>query len=129
MAFESINPATGNLVERFDPLDDRALHHRLDTAARAVAPWAETRIEERCALLTRLAVRLREERSALATLMTREMGKLIGEAKTELDKCALVCDHYAEQAAAYLKDELIASDAGQSLVACQPLGVVLAVIP
>ncbi len=129
MAFESINPAIGDVVERFDPMAESDLGTRLEAAAAAATPWAETRIEERCALLARLAVRLREDRAALAALITREMGKLIGEAEAEIDKCALLCDHYAEHAAHYLQDEHIASDAGHSLVACQPLGVVLAVMP
>jgi succinate-semialdehyde dehydrogenase/glutarate-semialdehyde dehydrogenase len=61
--------------------------------------------------------------------MTLEMGKLIGEARSEIEKCAWVCDFYAEHGANFLADELIDSDAGRSLVAYQPLGTVLAVMP
>jgi succinate-semialdehyde dehydrogenase/glutarate-semialdehyde dehydrogenase len=57
------------------------------------------------------------------------MGKLLSEARAEVAKCALACDYYAEQAPAFLADEVIASDAGKSLVAYQPLGTVLAVMP
>jgi succinate-semialdehyde dehydrogenase/glutarate-semialdehyde dehydrogenase len=57
------------------------------------------------------------------------MGKLYREAQAEIDKCALVCDYYAEQGSAFLQDELLPSDASRSLVCYQPLGVVLAVMP
>ncbi len=61
--------------------------------------------------------------------MSLEMGKLIKEARGEIEKCAWGCEHYAEQGARYLADELIASDASKSLVTYQPLGTVLAIMP
>jgi len=127
--FDSINPATGALVERFEPMDDAEVASRLDAAARAASDWAAAPLAERCALLDRMAELLRERRSSLAALITREMGKLIGEAEAEVDKCALVCEHYAEHAESYLADDVIPSDAGRSLVGCRPLGPVLAVMP
>ncbi len=72
---------------------------------------------------------LRRRRDELARLITREMGKLIHESTAEVEKCALACDYYAEHAPAFLADEPIASDAGKSCVAYQPLGTVLAVMP
>src|SRR6202011_1858262 len=72
---------------------------------------------------------LRERRRAYAELMTREMGKVLAGGLSEVDKCAWVCDFYAEQAAAFLAPEAIATDASRSYVAFEPLGVVLAVMP
>jgi succinate-semialdehyde dehydrogenase/glutarate-semialdehyde dehydrogenase len=129
MSIAHNNPATGELVRRFDPMDEAAVAARLDAAAQAAGPWGERPLAERCALLTRVAALLRERRDALAALITAEMGKLIGEAEAEVDKCAWVCEHYAGHAADDLADEIIASDAATSLVACQPLGPVLAVMP
>ncbi|WP_295886167.1 NAD-dependent succinate-semialdehyde dehydrogenase [uncultured Thiohalocapsa sp.] len=129
MSIAHTNPATGDLVRRFDPMDEAAVAGRLDAAAQAAGPWGERPLAERCALLTRVAALLRERRASLAALITAEMGKLIGEAEGEVDKCAWVCEHYAEHAAAYLADEPIASDATTSLIACRPLGPVLAVMP
>ncbi len=129
MTIESINPADGALLERFAPMDSATLTARLEAAGRAAASWGRQPLAQRTELLTRLAALLQERRGSLALLMTREMGKLIGEAEAEIDKCVLVCEHYAEHAGAYLADEVIASDAGRSLVACQPLGTVLAVMP
>jgi succinate-semialdehyde dehydrogenase/glutarate-semialdehyde dehydrogenase len=57
------------------------------------------------------------------------MGKLYSESQAEIEKCALGCEYYAENAADFLKDEIIATDAGKSYVAYQPLGTILAVMP
>jgi succinate-semialdehyde dehydrogenase/glutarate-semialdehyde dehydrogenase len=129
MTIESINPADGTPVSCFEPMSAGAVAERLDAARRAALDWGRQPLSRRTGLLTNLALLLRERRAELASLMSREMGKLIGEAEAEIDKCALVCEHYAEHAGSYLADELIASDAGRSLVACQPLGTVLAVMP
>ena len=129
MTIQSINPTDGTPLERFEPMDSATLTARLETAGRAASDWVRQPLSRRTELLTRLAALLRQRRASLALLMTREMGKLIGEAEAEIDKCVLVCEHYAEHAGAYLADEVIASDAGRSLVACQPLGTVLAVMP
>src|SRR5574338_1435201 len=61
--------------------------------------------------------------------MTMEMGKPIAQSKAEVEKCAWVCDYYADNAEQFLSDEIIKTDASRSFVTFQPLGVVLAVMP
>ena len=129
MTMTSINPATGALIQSYDAMSGAEVSARLDAALRAAPHWGRLPLEHRCDVLLRLAELLRERRAELARLMTSEMGKLIGESEAEVEKCALACTHYAEHAAAYLADEPIASDASRSLVACRPLGAVLAVMP
>jgi len=65
----------------------------------------------------------------LAQLASLEMGKLIGEARTEIDKCAAVCEYYAKYSSQFLKSEEVTSDASKSYVTYQPLGTVLAIMP
>src|SRR5882672_10702003 len=79
--------------------------------------------------MRRLATLLRERADRYGRLITIEMGKPIAEAKAEIEKCAWGCEHYAENAARYLADEVIATNAKRSLVAFEPLGIVLAVMP
>jgi succinate-semialdehyde dehydrogenase/glutarate-semialdehyde dehydrogenase len=86
-------------------------------------------VQARAQRLSAAAALLRERRDKLARLMTTEMGKLIGEARAEIDKCAWGCDFYAANAERFLADEPVETDAGRSLVAYQPLGAVLAVMP
>ena len=129
MAFTSLNPATGELLQTFEVWDDAGIEQALATAASAASHWPTVSLSERCRLLRQAGEVLRARREEFARLVTLEMGKLYRESLAEVDKCALVCDYYAEQAPAFLADEIIESDAGRSLVAYQPLGTVLAVMP
>lgn len=129
MSFVSVNPATGEQVWSCDAWDDTRIEQALAETARAVPHWADTAIVERCNLLRRAAEVLRRRRDELAKLITLEMGKLVGEARAEVEKCALGCEYYADHAPAFVADEVIDSDAGKSLVAYQPLGTVLAIMP
>ena len=129
MTFRSIDPATGREMASFPCWDTARIEQALAGAGRARAAWAARPLAERCDLLRAVAVVLRREREALAGLITSEMGKLRDEALAEIDKCALVCDYYADRATGFLADEPIASDAGRSFLAYEPLGCVLAVMP
>ena len=129
MVFTSINPATAEKVWACDAWDSEHIERALAETALATPPWAATQLTERCRLLRRAAEVLRHNIEELAGLITVEMGKLRAEARAEVEKCALACDYYAEHAPAFVVDEVIPSDAGKSLVAYQPLGTVLAIMP
>ena len=129
MSFTSVNPATGGIVQTVELWGAPMLEKALARAAGAAAGWADTPVERRADLLRKAANVLRTERDHFATTITMEMGKLRREALAEVDKCALGCEYYADHAAAMLADEPVATDAGRSLVAFQPLGTVLAVMP
>jgi len=129
MAFTSINPATGEQLREYPTWSAEEVECVLAAVANATAAWQKTGIDERCALMSRAAEVLRRRRDELAGLITQEMGKLFKEAQGEIDKCAWACDYYADNGPHFLADETINSDAGKSLVAYQPLGTVLAVMP
>jgi len=131
MPLHSINPFNGETLEQLDATSTAGVEAALAAAELAATNWAERPFKERATLLGSVAGLLRERRSDLARMITREMGKLIGEAEAEIEKCALVCDYYAERAFddGFLADEIIGSDASRSLVAFQPLGPLLAVMP
>ncbi len=129
MAFVSQNPATGEVVARYDVLTAEQIEQALETTHQTSRAWQATPLAERCRLLRNAAEVLRNRRDELASLATLEMGKLFRESQAEIDKCALVCEYYADKAPEFLADEIIESDAGRSFVAYQPLGTVLAVMP
>lgn len=129
MAFLSVNPANGEEFFRAEGHRPAQVDAILEDAANAAPAWRDTPLEARCKLLARAAKVLRERRDEFAELITLEMGKLAGEARAEIEKCALGCDYYAEHAAEFLADELVETDASRSLVAYQPLGTVLTVMP
>jgi succinate-semialdehyde dehydrogenase/glutarate-semialdehyde dehydrogenase len=129
MAIRSINPVNGTLLKEFEPWGDAAIEQALERAAVAAGPWAALAVAERARYLVRAAQVLRSRKEALARLITQEMGKLVREARAEVEKCAWNCDYYAEHAERMLADEPVAIDAGKSYVHYQPLGTVLAVMP
>ncbi len=129
MAIESMNPTTGETIERYDELSDDEIERKIAAADQAFARWRLTSFEERSSLMARAADLLDERKEQLARLMTTEMGKPIGQARSEVEKCAWVCRHYAENAEKFLQDELVDTKARKSFVSYQPLGPVLAIMP
>jgi succinate-semialdehyde dehydrogenase / glutarate-semialdehyde dehydrogenase len=125
----SLNPATEEVLATFDPFTPDEVEEAVAEAQEAFLEWRERAIAEREPFMRKLAALLRERADRYGRLITIEMGKPIGEAKAEIEKCAWACDHFAENAKRYLADERIPSNARQSLVAFEPLGVVLAVMP
>src|SRR5688572_25664198 len=125
----SVDPATGALVKEYEEASAGKIASALELAFRACPAWRGRPFSERCALFRRLAVLLRERASDHAALMAAEMGKPLAQGRAECEKCALVCDHFAEHAERMLAAEPIATDAARSYVAYRPLGVVLAVMP
>lgn len=129
MPLTSINPTTGEELHRYeemDPTEVVATVERVDAAQRA---WATTDFGERAERIRAAAEILRSGREEYARLMALEMGKPLAGGRAEIDKCARVCDYYAERAASFLADEPVETDGGRSFVAYRPLGVVLAVMP
>ena len=125
--FESINPATGKTIRTYSKTTQ--IQGPIEEVHQSWLNYRHTSWEQRTKWMFNLAEELRTQRSSLAQLMTDEMGKVIGEALAEVDKCAWVCDYYAKHAAEFLKPEKVTTDASESYVAYEPLGVILAVMP
>ena len=129
MAIESFNPYTGRVLRRFAAFSWAKTERILGQAHRAAATWPATTFAHRAGILRRAAALLRERQHELARIMALEMGKPVTDGRTEALKCATCCDYYAEHAEGFLADEIIETDAARSFISCQPLGVVLAVMP
>lgn len=129
MGFEVINPATGEKVADIPAWNSQQLEEGLAAVAAASPAWRNTPMLERSTLMRKAAEVLRVNKDKYAHIVTQEMGKLINDSQAEVEKCATVCDFYADNASKFLADELIESDAGKSYVAYLPLGTVLAVMP
>ncbi len=129
MAISTINPATGELLKTFEPLKDIEIATKLDLAQQAFENYRHTSLQERSQLLQSCADILEQGAEKFAKLMTLEMGKTYKSAIAEAKKCALVCRYYAENGAEFLADVPAKTDASQSFVRYQPLGIILAVMP
>ncbi len=129
MAMESINPATGELLEVFDEWTPEVTAGVVERVHEAFLSWRQVPFARRAALMHQAAAVLRESREEFARTMAMEMGKPVVDGRAEVEKCALVCDYYAANAERMLAEEPAPSDAGRSYVAFRPIGAVLAVMP
>jgi len=125
----AVNPATEEVIASFDAFGRDEVEMALAETHDGFLEWRERPIAERAVPMRALATLLRGRSERYARLATLEMGKPIVEAKAEIEKCAFGADHFAQNAARYLADEEIRANARRSIVAFQPLGVVLAVMP
>jgi succinate-semialdehyde dehydrogenase/glutarate-semialdehyde dehydrogenase len=126
---ESINPATGEVIDSFEQMGDNILDRIAQEASAAQDDWQKRLFNDRAELLTNIADILEDRKVAFADLMAREMGKPLPQGKSEIEKCAWVCRYYAENTEQFLEDEVIESDAEKSYVTFNPLGVILAIMP
>ncbi|MEP6997463.1 MAG: NAD-dependent succinate-semialdehyde dehydrogenase [Betaproteobacteria bacterium] len=129
MAIKAINPATGEVFESYEEATPDAVKKIIGEVNAAFVQWRRTPIAQRAAPMRKAAAILRSEAHDHARLMAREMGKPVKDGIAEVQKCALGCDFYADNAAGFLARETIATDARTSFVTFNPLGVVLAVMP
>jgi succinate-semialdehyde dehydrogenase / glutarate-semialdehyde dehydrogenase len=124
-----VNPATGEVLREFEPHSDAELEQRLERASTQFEGYRGTSFHQRAQWLTAAARNLESEKLSLARTMTLEMGKPLRASVQEVEKCALACRYYAENAARFLADEPATTQAARSFVRYQPLGPVLAVMP
>lgn len=129
MGIATVNPATGQTLQTFEPLTEAEVEQKLALAEDAFPQYRQTPFPQRAAWLNRAAEILEQQRQALAKTMTVEMGKPLKAAIAEVEKCAWVCRYYAEQGPLLLTDQPAQTDASQSFVRYQPLGPILAVMP
>ena len=129
MSFQSVNPATGEVLETFEETAPDALTGILARADVASRDWRRRPVTERAERLRAAGRVLRERKEAYARTMALEMGKPLAQGAGEAEKCAWVCDYYAEQGPALLADEPRPSDASRSYIRFEALGPVLAIMP
>jgi succinate-semialdehyde dehydrogenase/glutarate-semialdehyde dehydrogenase len=130
VAIASVNPSTGQTERQFDELTDAELDQKLERAVVAFGAFRRSSLADRAAALLRAAAILHAEKEALGRTMAIEMGKIAQAGRDEAAKCAWGCRFYAENAAAMLATESVATNAGvDSFVRYEPLGAILAIMP
>ena len=126
---KSINPSDLQVIKTYNQMQPSELIKIIDLADKAFEDWKTISFSARSKLMLKAADVLKKNKEEYSKLMTLEMGKPIAQSRAEVEKCAWVCEYYAENAEKFLSDELITTDASKSFVTFQPLGVVLAVMP
>ena len=129
MSFTSINPTTGETLSTYPEMDLGEALQVVEKCDKTFKEWRRTSFDIRSSTMKKAADGLRSTKRSLALLMTQEMGKPLLQAHAEIEKCAWVCEYFAENSAHFLKPEFIETDAHKSYIAYEPLGVILAIMP
>jgi len=129
MSIHSVNPATGETLETYEETGPRELEKILARAQEVFLEWRTVPFADRALRMRKAAELLRRRQTEHARTMTLEMGKPIVQAEAEVEKCASVCDYYAEHAEFFLAKQPRATEASSSYVRFDPLGAILAVMP
>jgi succinate-semialdehyde dehydrogenase/glutarate-semialdehyde dehydrogenase len=126
---DSVNPHTGEKIRTYTPFSEAQVNAALQQAEKTFRDWRKKSFSERANLMKNAGRVLRERKNELAELMADEMGKVLRDGIAEIEKCAGCCDFYADNAQKFLSNQHVESDASDSYVAFDPLGVILAVMP
>lgn len=129
MGIATINPATGETIKTFEAQSAESIEQKLALAQQAFEQYRQIPMTQRAEWLNNAADILERDQVSFGKIMTLEMGKTLKSAIAEAQKCAWVCRFYAEKAAEFLADAPASTDASQSFVRYQPLGIILAVMP
>jgi succinate-semialdehyde dehydrogenase/glutarate-semialdehyde dehydrogenase len=129
MKIQSINPYTEEVMKEFDLMIPGQVDREIGRSRKAFTTWRGLPVSERAACVRRLGDHLRAEKRRYAETMTLEMGKPIRASVAEIEKCAWLCDYYADNGEKILEPEEVSTEAKKSYVMFQPLGIVLAIMP
>lgn len=128
-AYTVINPSTEEVVARYDEHTDAQLDERLDLSNTTFKAWRRISFDERAKCFYAVAKILRERQDELARIMAIEMGKPLAQGKAEVNKCAVVCEYYAENAETFLAPYSVKTELTRSEVVYRPLGSIFAIMP
>ncbi len=126
---QSINPFNQEVIRNYKEYSQNEINHIITEVGSEFTKWRQTNFSERANLLRNTASILKKNIEEYSKIITMEMGKSIRESRAEIEKCAWVCEYYAENGHKFLSPKEIKTDASKSYVTFQPLGVILAVMP
>jgi aldehyde dehydrogenase len=126
---QTINPATGKVISSYDIMSIDQIERIAQNARNAFEKWKKLEILERSDYIRNLAKILSKNKERYAKMITEEMGKPIAQSIAEIEKCALVCEYYSENAESFLRDELVPTEFRKSFISFEPLGVVAGIMP
>ncbi len=129
MAYATTNPATGEVVARFDSIDNTALDRLIERANDAFQRWKDRPVTERAAIVARAGELMRERSGEFAGLITLEMGKLINEARGEVKLASAILRYYGKNGPDFLKPRPLQISGGEAVVVQEPIGVLIGVEP
>lgn len=124
----TINPATGQELSKYTPMGKQEVDQLVQTAKSAFVDW-KTSYEKRRSHIYQLVEYLKKNKIELAQVATAEMGKVIKEAISEVEKCAWALEFYADHGSSFLAEEILNTDARKSFITFEPIGVIGSIMP
>ena len=129
MNLVSINPANNKILESHKEFSTEKINQIINSSYNTYLEWRNESISYRSKMMRDLAELLKQKKEKLGALMTQEMGKPIKQSIAEAEKCAWVCEYYADNAERFLSKKEISTDSKKSFISFQPIGLVLAIMP
>ncbi|MES2060051.1 MAG: aldehyde dehydrogenase family protein, partial [Patescibacteria group bacterium] len=129
MPIQTQNPYTEKIEKIYKSMSDGAIAKKIESAHKAHLKWKEISIKKRGVILKKVAKNLLANKEKYAKVIVREMGKPITQSISEIEKCALNCEFYADNAEKFLTEEIHDTEYKHARVAFEPIGIVFAVMP
>lgn len=129
MAIQTTNPSTEEVLQTYEEMSEKVVGDSIERTHEAYLAWRETPFSERAKAMHRAAELLKSNKEEYATLIANEMGKPISAGRAEIEKCALVCEYYANNAEKLLAPREIKTEMKKSLVVYRPIGIIFAIMP
>lgn len=129
MLIQSVNPTTGTVNKIYESHSLDGVHQIINAVDKSWNKWRATSFAFRSRLMLSMASLLRSKKEELALLMAKEMGKVRTEGTAEIEKCAWVCEYYANHAESFLANEKVETKSFKSYISYQSLGVILGIMP
>ena len=129
MNLVSINPANNKILESHKEISTEKINQIINSSNNTYLEWRNESISYRSKMMRDLAELLKQKKEKLGALMTQEMGKPIKQSIAEAEKCAWVCEYYADNAERFLSKKEISTDSKKSFISFQPIGLILAIMP
>ena len=125
----SINPANNKKINSYEEISKDSINQIIDSSFNTFLEWRNKSFSYRAKKMRHLAELLKQKKDLLGLLMTKEMGKPIKQSIAEAEKCAWVCEYYADNAEKFLSQKEIPTGSTKSFISFQPIGIVLAIMP
>lgn len=129
-AIETLNPATGKTLDRYEYMTNEEVKAAISKCQKAFEKWRDVSPEDRAEIIKGIGKTLTKAKTELAQLMTDEMGKTLEQSKQEVDLCVAICEYTAEIGPKELKTEdrdMVNGQKGR--VSYAPIGIVYGIQP
>lgn len=125
----SINPATEEANQEFEPYSEKRINRAIEKAKAAFSEWKNLDVSDRAEYLRNAASVLKRRKKELGEIITMEMGKVLANSISEIEKCAWALEYFAENSERFLEPEAVETDAKRAYIAFEPRGIILSIMP